>query len=216
MNLTAGKVAAIGAGVAGVIILAIVLSHEPTKAQNYEPPSPDATFAPPTIYPAVDDAAVPLPDAAPAPDARPETRAERRERIAAEKAEARALAEEERAAAREAKRVEREEAAAARQESRVSEAEKKRWMARELAKLAERQQAPATFRYAAAELGVRIDFSTRGPYETTLTLHSAGCGSEMLGLFLSPETVRVLSAIDFMFVECVGGADNAMVKLPAD
>lgn len=182
-----------------------VTASPPRDAQVSAP----VVFAPPTIYPAVDDAAVP------APDAHVETRAEKRARLAAEAKEAREQAAEERRAAREQaaadKVAAREQAAAdraaAKEDAARERAEAKEgaeWIERETMRLAIRQSAPAQFRQWAAQANVAVDFSTRGPYEMILVLHGETCNEDSLSVF-AREASALLTTAGFLSVECAGG-----------
>lgn len=142
-----------------------------------------------------------IPDAAPPP---PETRAEKRARLAAEAKEAREQAAEERRVAREQaaadKAAAREQAAA----ERAAELE----AAREEGRHEGRVESITALRAHIADLGVEgLDFSTRGPNDTILSIHSKnGCGQEMLNAFLKmQDPAHPLSSAGFTSVECAGG-----------
>lgn len=154
-----------------------------------------------------------IPDAAPPPP--PETKAEKRARLAAEAKEAREQAAEERRAAREQaaadKAAAREQAAADRAaareaaaRARAEEKEGAEWVEREMTKLAIRQSAPAQFRQWAAQANVPVDFSTRGPYEMILVVHGDACDEDSLGKF-ARDAKDLLATAGFMSIECAGG-----------
>jgi hypothetical protein len=201
-------------GVGGLVVVAsgvIVLAsqghrREPSAILTAPDAAPEADYGlTPTVYAdgtiarAGNPPPVALPPPRPSTPVAPhvETRAERRAREAAERATARVEAAEARA-----------RAAAERKVARAREL----FEAREEGRAAGRRDGIGMLRAHVMELGVDLDFSTRGPNDTILSIHAPkGCNMQLLEAFLKmQDPAHPLASAGFASIECAGGVSLSL------